>query len=174
MVAMADDGRSDYHLRMKDVIQRTFFAIRAFLTSRGGDTWDKEREIYTHFAELSVLVQDLRKQGLPSGEMSRVNQYVSKMIVAFDQMKNMFHYRTPVTLRAYSKVFNYSFPIIYGPFFAYTFEHYSPGLGYMLPILFAFILISLDNIQEHLENPYDEIGEDDIRLEVQEFVELMN
>ncbi len=164
----------DFHPRMKDAIQRTFFAIRDFLTSSDNNVLDRERELYTHFAELSVMVQEFRKLGLPSGELSRVNQYISKIIVAFEQMKNIFHYRTPVTLRAYSKVFIYSFPVIYGPFFAFTFEHYSASLGYVMPILFAFILISLDNIQEHLESPYDEIGEDDIRLEVQEFVDLMN
>lgn len=169
---MNDDP--DFHPRVKDSIQRTFFSIRDFLTSRDNNTWDSERVVYNHFAELSVMVQEFRRLGLPSGELSRVNQYVSKMIVAFDQMKNIFHYRTPVTLRAYSKVFIYTFPVIYGPFFAYTFDHYSPGLGYVMPILFAFILISLDNIQEHLESPYDEIGEDDIRLQVQEFVDLMN
>ena len=33
---------------------------------------------------------------------------------------------------------------------------------YVIPVLFNTILVSLDNIQEHLENPFDQIGEDDI------------
>ena len=32
----------------------------------------------------------------------------------------------------------------------------------MMPVLFTTVLVSLDNIQEHLENPFDQIGEDDI------------
>jgi hypothetical protein len=43
-----------------------------------------------------------------------------------------------------------------------------------MPILYSFILVSLDNIQDHLEHPFDELGEDDIRLEVSDFVNLMN
>jgi hypothetical protein len=33
-----------------------------------------------------------------------------------------------------------------------------------MPILYSFILVSLDNIQDHLENPYDNVGEDDIDI----------
>jgi hypothetical protein len=32
------------------------------------------------------------------------------------------------------------------------------------------ILVSLDNIQEHLENPFDQVGEDDITFNVDKFV----
>ena len=34
-----------------------------------------------------------------------------------------------------------------------------------MPLLFSFILVSLDNIQMHLENPFDQVGEDDIKLD---------
>ena len=43
----------------------------------------------------------------------------------------------------------------------------------MMPIMFSFILISLDNIQGHLENPFDQIGEDDIKFDVEEFSEMI-
>jgi hypothetical protein len=108
-----------------------------------------------------------------SSDTSRVSQYLSKMIIAFDNLKIIQVYRTPVTLRAYSKVFIYVFPIIYGPYFASTFKDYSAHLEYVMPILYSFILVSLDNIQDHLENPFDEVGEDDIRIEEKEIVALM-
>jgi hypothetical protein len=96
------------------------------------------------------------------------------MIIAFDNLKIIHTYRTPITLRAYSKVFIYIFPIIYGPYFASTFKDYSYYmLGYVMPILYSFILVSLDNIQDHLENPFDEVGEDDIRIEEKEIIALM-
>jgi hypothetical protein len=34
--------------------------------------------------------------------------------------------------------------------------------------------VSLDNIQEHLERPYDEIGEDDIKIDVEEYLEYLD
>ena len=36
-------------------------------------------------------------------------------------------------------------------------------------LLFAVILASLDNIQTHLENPFDQIGEDDITINAEKF-----
>jgi hypothetical protein len=96
------------------------------------------------------------------------------MIIAFDNIKIIHTYRTPVTLRAYSKVFIYIFPILYGPYFASTFREYSANLEYVMPILYSFILVSLDNIRDHLEHPFDDVGEDDIRFDESDIVTHMN
>ena len=40
-------------------------------------------------------------------------------------------------------------------------------------ILYSFILASLKNIQAHLKNPFDEIGEDDIVIDADELRTLM-
>jgi hypothetical protein len=133
-----------------------------------------EMEFYQIFSRLSAMTKELRTNGIQSGEISRMNQYISKMMIAFDNMMVVHHYRTPITLRAYSKVFLYIFPIIYGPYFANTFKTYSANLGYVMPILYSFILVSLDNIQDHLENPFDDIGEDDIRINEKEVIALMH
>jgi len=42
-----------------------------------------------------------------------------------------------------------------------------------MPVLFTAILVSLDNIQEHLENPFDQIGEDDIAANAEKVVERL-
>jgi hypothetical protein len=33
--------------------------------------------------------------------------------------------------------------------------------------------VSLDNLQEHIENPFDQVGEDDIKFEVEELNDAM-
>lgn len=144
-----------------------------FLTVHRNSWQENERKIYELFSELSKLTMALRNLGVQSGEISRISQYVSKMIIAFDNLKIIHAYRTPVTLRAYSKVFIYIFPIIYGPYFASTFSDYSARLEYVMPVLYSFILVSLDNIQDHLEHPFDEVGEDDIRIDDREIAGLM-
>ena len=42
-----------------------------------------------------------------------------------------------------------------------------------MPLLFAFILVGLDNIQEHLENPFDQIGVDDVAINAEKFIESL-
>ena len=39
--------------------------------------------------------------------------------------------------------------------------------------LFSIILVSLDDIQDHLENPFDQVGEDDVAINVEEFLERL-
>ncbi|MFQ6091675.1 MAG: hypothetical protein ACE5OR_03160 [bacterium] len=43
-------------------------------------------------------------------------------------------------------------------------SHYVVGYG--VGVLYSIVLVSLDNIQEELENPYDATGEDDLRLDI--------
>lgn len=160
--------------RVKEIVNDMFIIMREMFTSRSHTAWkDAEQRLYKYFSELSGITNAMRQYGVQSSDVSRVNQYVSKMIIAFDNLKVIHTYRTPVTLRAYSKVFIYVFPIIYGPYFASTFDDYSANLEYVMPVLYSFILVSLDNIQDHLEHPFDEIGEDDIKIDENEITTHM-
>lgn len=164
-----------------DLTQRVKQLIHEMMQLKGdmfkvvrNEKWpENEKKMYDYFSKLSLLTMELRNFGVQSGEISRISQYVSKLIIAFDNMKIIHHYRTPVTLRAYSKVFIYIFPIIYGPYFASSFHDYSSSLEYVMPVLYSFILVSLDNIQDHLENPYDDVGEDDIVIDADETSRLL-
>ena len=160
--------------RTQHLLKELLKDIRAILRSKKRkDTVIDEKLIYEKFSELSKITMELRKAGLQSGEVSRISQYVSKLIIAFDNLLIVCKYRTPITLRAYSKVFIWTFPVIYGPYFANNFKMYAPALYYVIPVLYSFILVSLDNIQDHLENPFDDIGEDDIHFKAKEVIELM-
>ena len=118
-------------------------------------------------------LDDLRARGMPSGEVSRCNQFLSKIMLAFEDAKHIYQYRTPRTLSAFSDFFVTVLPIAYGPYFAAIAADYSAGLAYVMPVVFTVILVSLDNIQEHLENPYDQIGEDDIVINVEKYVDRL-
>lgn len=128
-----------------------------------------EEDVYASISALSQVIQKFRAQDMYLGEVSRINQYLSKLSIDVENIKVIRQYRTPITLRAYSKVFIFSFPIIYGPYFVYAGQNYTAGLEYFMPVVFSFILVSLDNIQVHLENPFDQLGEDDVKFDVEEF-----
>jgi predicted membrane chloride channel (bestrophin family) len=132
-----------------------------------------EADVFHRMSALSRRILAYKKMGLEGGEVSRLHQYVSKMLVAYNIVRNVFFYRTPITLRAYSKIFIYFFPVLYGPYAASTYEDYSFGIAYFFAILYSVILVSLDNLQEHLENPFDQVGEDDIDFEVEALIKAM-
>jgi hypothetical protein len=160
--------------RVRNTVNEMILLMRSMFTSKKREEWKKnEIKIYSYFSSLSKITMEMRQHGVQSGEISRVSQYVSKMVIAFDNLKIIHDYRTPITLRAYSKVFIYVFPIIYGPYFASNFHDFSAHLEYVMPVLYSFILVSLDNIQDHLEHPFDEVGEDDIRIDEREIMAHM-
>jgi len=165
------DGNEDFEEEVKDKLIGVYGSIRAIFTDGSEKT---QINIYKKISDLSLLMKKFRELELPSGEISRVSQYISKITVDVENLASILRYRTPVTLRAYSKVFIFSFPILYGPYFASVSGHYSPNLEYMMPVLFSFILVSLDNIQSHLENPFDQVGEDDIVFDVDEFSHIID
>ena len=42
-----------------------------------------------------------------------------------------------------------------------------------MPILFTVILVSPDNSREHLENPFDQFGQDDVVINAERFAERL-
>jgi hypothetical protein len=172
---VSPEKENDLPMRVKVMAGEMMELIRAMFISKNRHEWEaNEAKIYTYFSDLSRMTIDMRQLGVQSTEISRINQYISKMIIAFDNLKIIHTYRTPITLRAYSKVFIYIFPVIYGPYFASTFKDFSGHLEYVMPVLYSFILVSLDNIQDHLEHPFDEVGEDDIRIDKKDITAHMN
>ena len=164
----------EYQEKVKFAVLDLYESIRILFCAKAKDIDTAEKRIYLKMSGISKMNQEFRDLGLQVGEVSRVSQYLSKISLAVENLKTILHYRTPITLRAYSKIFIYSFPVIYGPYFVFAAEEYSQGLEYMMPVIFSFILVSLDNIQAHLENPFDQIGEDDIKFDVEEFAILLD
>ena len=164
---------NDLPQRTRQLTTEMMHLLKVILGGKRSEWSENEKQFYNFFSKLSRITMELRNYGVQSGEISRVSQYVSKMVIAFDNLKVIFLYRTPITLRAYSKVFIYIFPIIYGPYFASTFHDFSANLEYVMPVLYSFILVSLDNIQDHLENPFDQVGEDDIEIDAEETSRLL-
>ncbi|UCF08305.1 MAG: hypothetical protein JSW28_01040 [Thermoplasmata archaeon] len=162
-----DNRRLEY---LKHLLYDIMGSTRKMFSATKGQSAQLERHIYAKFSELSIFINKCRNWGLVQGDASRVNQYLSKMLDAFESMKHIYEYRTPITLRAYSKIFTYALPIFYGPYFANVARGIHPGLIFIMPVLFSLILVSLDNIQDHLENPYDLVGEDDIIIRVEKFI----
>lgn len=76
---------------------------------------------------------------------------------------------TPVSLRAYCLVFIYVLPFIYTPTLVYNLQGLPSWTVYALSIFHAFILISLYNLQEDIEDPFDQVGLDDIKMTEFEF-----
>lgn len=152
--------------RGREAVDALFGAVRAYFEGVGAGDREALAEVYRRFSALSESHEALRAAGVPANEVSRVNQYLRAVIIDFERMRNILEYRTPQALRAYSRVFLNGFPILFGPYFARLGTESTAAVGYLVAVVYSVVLVSLDNIQEALENPYDTVGEDDVDLDV--------
>ncbi|MBW2527780.1 MAG: hypothetical protein JRI23_26605 [Deltaproteobacteria bacterium] len=162
------DGDEPVHAgRVRTIVEELLEAIQHYL-AKDGRTPKRLQAVFAVFSRLSTSHEELREAGVPANEISRASQYLSKMMTEFERMRIIANYRTPVSLRAYSVVFLNVFPVAFGPYFATLCSKSEsfPAVGYMVAVLYSLVLVSLDNIQEHLEDPFDEVGTDDINLKV--------
>lgn len=150
---------------LKSALGDLLASIRDLLMNPTSQMPIHEPRVHAAFGRLSAFVQDMRRAHLSTSETSPLHQAVARMLVAFENLKHIYEYRTPLTLRAFSDFFILLLPVLYGPYFAYQANQFSLTLFYVMPILFAWILVGLANIQDQLENPFDQIGTDDVAID---------
>ncbi|MGA8854297.1 MAG: hypothetical protein WB492_08990 [Christiangramia sp.] len=102
---------------------------------------------------------------IPAKLKDRVFKYMKDMHECIENLHAIHTHRTPISLMAYCEVFIYIFPFIYAPTIIYNLGmEGADWVAYFIVLLTQFILISLYNIQNHLEYPFDNVGMDDINL----------
>ncbi len=169
------EDATDHVERAGALLHGLLTAVSHHFTTNGHDQSQSKQQIYAIFADFSRSHEQLRAAGVPANEISRANQYLRQLIIDFEQMNNIASYRTPLALRAYSRLFLNLFPLLFGPYFANIAYPEHPIAGYIVAVIYSLVLVSLDNIQDDLENPFDGVGADDLRLDVaDEYSQLVN
>ena len=113
----------------------------------------------------------------------RVFRLMRDVVMGIENTISIKTHRTPYSIRAYCLMFIYAFPFFYapslikniqypdtafidiinGPFIPFLENQYAIII-FGLNIIISFFLVTLYNIQEQIENPFDQKGMDDIIL----------
>ncbi len=131
------------------------------LAAKGNDI--KELDNISH----KIYAFALREENLiPAKIKDRVFKYMKDMHESIENLHAIHTHRTPISLMAYCEIFIYIFPFIYAPTIIHNIGVQGANwIAYFIVLLTQFILISLYNIQNQLEYPFDNIGMDDINLD---------
>jgi predicted membrane chloride channel (bestrophin family) len=104
-------------------------------------------------------------ESLPKSLKDKVIRFMNDLHESIENLHAIHIHRTPISLKAYCLIFIYIFPFIYTPTIINKLGlDTTIWITYFVVILSEFILISLYNIQDHLEYPFDREGLDDINL----------
>lgn len=151
--------------RAREMGMRLYDSIREALKSKPKERSTRSLAVYEVFSGYSRSHEALREAGLGSTELSRINNFLWNMMSDYEHVRMIADYRTPGSLRAFSKIYLNLFPILYAPFYADIAGKGGAVFGYGVAIAYACVLVGLDNIQDRLENPFDGVGDDDVRFD---------
>lgn len=114
------------------------------------------------------------KEEVGTGEAMKIFRFMKDVHTTIENVIAIDTHRTPISLRAYCQVFIYFFPLIYTPALLHRLAEKSHSIDqwivYSLSMVTGFILISLFNVQDEMEHPFDQQGLDDIRLSEFRFI----
>ena len=150
--------------KVRDIIEELLALIKQDLTNIQSPASYKT-EIYKSFSSLSDYNDEFLARGMTDSH-AILASCLYDAIKSYECLSTISDYRTPKALRAYSRVFLNLFPILFAPYFAsLSMELFF--MGYLIAILYSLVLVMLNNIQDNVENPFDNQGLDDIDLDLE-------
>lgn len=108
---------------------------------------------------------DNNRDTISNGTSLKIMRFLKDVHESIENTVGLKMHGTPISLRAYCLVFIYIFPFVFVPTLVYDLAGSSAWVVYALSAMHGFILISLYNVQDAMEDPFDQIGLDDIKLE---------
>jgi len=150
----------------KNKISNTLIEISDKVIAHLGDSDYDTQDIDEAMNKVHLFIID-NNESLPKGLKEKIIRFMNDLHEAVDNLHAIHSHRTPISLKAYCLIFIYIFPLIYTPtIIAKIGVDTTIWITYFVVILSEFILISLYNIQDHMEYPFDNDGLDDIDLNI--------
>jgi len=148
------------HLEISEILEEISEKVIDHLSKDDHNTEDLDLILN----KVYLFIMD-NKDVLPKSVKDKVIRFMHDMHESIENLLAIHTHRTPISLKAYCLVFIYIFPLIYTPTIINKVGlDTTIWITYFVVILSQFILISLYNIQDHMEYPFDEEGLDDINL----------
>ena len=127
---------------------------------------EEVRELY-HFV-------DTNRNSISGNASLKLIRLIQDIQECIENLNGIKIHGTPVSLRAYCLIFIYILPFIFTPTLVFNLSNHPSWIIYALSVLHGFILISLYNLQDHIEDPFDQMGLDDIKLVEFKFKEQLD
>jgi len=121
------------------------------------------KEINTEMDEVFVFIRE-NKNFISRSIIQRIIRYMKDTYRGTSYLISMSRHKTVQGLRMYCIVFIYLYSFVNAPVLLHHIGFEDSWLVYMICFTSSFLLVTLYNIQEQMENPFDQSGLDDIQL----------
>ena len=136
---------------------------KQFFDALKGNNYDQD-QVRDKLNEVFEFV-NANRDVISNGVALKIIRFLKDVNESIENTVGLKIHGTPISLRAYCLVFIYVFPFVFIPTLINDLSADSSWIVYCLAAIHGFILISLYNVQDAMEDPFDQIGLDDIKLE---------
>ena len=112
-----------------------------------------------------------REGAVSSSASLKLGRFIEDIQESIECLNGIKIHGTPISLRAYLLLSLYILPFIFTPNLVHDLHDDPRWLIYLLNAINGFVLISRYNLQELLENPFDQMGLYGIKLNEFEFAD---
>ena len=119
-----------------------------------------------------LILIDSYKDFFNEREKDSLIRVKNELFLSAEKLRGTKIHETPISLRKYCLIFIYLSPLLYDSQLVLS----QPALGFnietvislLFSLLVSFVLMALYNVQEYIENPFDQNGLDDLKIDEME------
>jgi len=155
---MSNELKSESERKMQELNDSLF----EHLNTKSEDTQGFDNKLNAIFDFIKT-----NRETISGGTREKLFRFLRDVVESSDNLIAIHSHRTPISLKAYCLIFIYIFPVVYTPTIINKIGLENPTwLTFFIVVLSEFILISLYNIQDQMEYPFDDEGLDDIKFKL--------
>lgn len=155
---MSDELKSESERKIQELNDALF----EHLNTKSEDTQGFDNKLNAIFDFIKT-----NRESISGGTREKLFRFLRDVVESSDNLIAIHSHRTPISLKAYCLIFIYIFPVVYTPTIINKIGLENPTwLTFFIVVLSEFILISLYNIQDQMEYPFDDEGLDDIKFKL--------
>ena len=155
---MSDELKSESERKIQELNDALF----NHLNTKSEDTQGFDNKLNAIFDFIKT-----NRESISGGTREKLFRFLRDVVESSDNLIAIHSHRTPISLKAYCLIFIYIFPVVYSPTIINKIGLENPTwLTFFIVVLSEFILISLYNIQDQMEYPFDDEGLDDIKFKL--------
>jgi hypothetical protein len=158
-----DNVKQKDYMQLFDLLQEVQLMLNTYLIENNSEnSFDKIREKRKEI----LLFIDSHKKLFNEREKDSLIRVKNELFLSAEKIRGIKIHGTPISLKKYCLLFIYFSPFLYNS--QSTLNDFDLGLFNPIPLLFSmmisFVLMTLYNVQDYIENPFDQEGLDDLKI----------
>ena len=160
--AVENVKQKDYK-KLFNLLQEVQLLLNTYLIeSNSENSFDKIREKRKEV----LLIIDSHKKLFNEREKDSLIRVKNELFLSAEKIRGIKIHGTPISLKKYCLLFIYFSPFLYNS--QSTINDFYWSLLSPIPLIFSmvisFVLMTLYNVQDYIENPFDQEGLDDLKI----------